>query len=587
MVGRGWVGADPTTTLAGLRGRFVLLDFWTFCCVNCLHVLDELRGLEERWADVLTVVGVHSPKFPHEAERGAVEAAVARYGVTHPVIDDADMATWRAYAARAWPTLVLIDPEGFIAAQYAGEGHAHAIDALLGDLVPRAEAAGTLVRDGAPPPPPAPATSGLRFPSGLLDLDDGRLLVSDTANHQLVLIDGTSDAELARWGTGTRGLVDGPASTASFDEPQGLCLLPSAVAADAGFDVVVADTVNHAVRGVRLRDGYVTTLAGTGSAWSPLVPTSLSSPWDVEWWDGTVWVAMAGIHQLWTLDPLTSRTQPVAGTRTEGLRDGPLDQAWFAQPSALAAGGDRLWLVDAETSALRWVADGEVRTAVGEGLFEFGFVDGPASEARLQHPLGVAVLDDGVVVVSDTYNGAVRRYDPATREVATLTTGLAEPSHLVLAGDHLLVLESAAHRVVAVPLDARDRATGRTTPAQRPPTPLSAGAVQLVIDFSPPPGQRMDVRYGPATRVTVTATPASLLTAGAGTTSQLTREIRLDPAAGGGVLHVTASAASCDDTAPDDVGSACHLHQQDWGIPVTVVEDADDELRLVLGGTTS
>ena len=586
MVGRGWVGADPTTTLASLRGRFVLLDFWTFCCVNCLHVLDELRGLEERWADVLTVVGVHSPKFPHEAEPGAVEAAVARYGVTHPVVDDADMATWQAYAARAWPTLVLIDPEGFIAARYAGEGHAHAIDALLRDLVPRAEAAGILTRDGGAPAPPAPPRSGLRFPSGLLDLVDGRLLVADTAHHQLVLLDATSDVELARWGTGVRGLVDGPASVASFNEPQGLCRLPASLAADAGFEVVVADTVNHALRGVRLADGHVTTLAGTGSAWSPLDPSSLSSPWDVAWWDGAVWVAMAGIHQLWTLDPLTGRTQPVAGTRTEGLRDGPLDTAWFAQPSALAPDGDRLWLVDAETSALRWVADGEVRTAVGTGLFDFGFVDGDSADARLQHPLGVAVLEDGAVVVADTYNGAVRRYDPTTRELATLTTGLAEPSQVVVSGDHLLVLESAAHRVVAVPRDARDLATGRAARAERPPTPLPAGTVRLVIDFEPPPGQGLDERYGPATRVTVTATPSALLAEGSGTTSQLAREIRVDPAVGGGVLHVTASAASCDVTVADGAGAACHLHQQDWGIPVEVVDGADDELRLVLGGAT-
>ena len=410
--------------------------------------------------------------------------------------------------------------------------------------------------------------------------------MADTAHHQLALLDATGDVELARWGTGARGLVDGPASIASFNEPQGLCRLPAAVAAEAGFDVVVADTVNHALRGVRLADGHVTTLAGTGSTWSPLDLSSLSSPWDVAWWDGAVWVAMAGLHQLWTLDPVTRRTQPVAGTRTEGLRDGPLDTAWFAQPSALAPDGDRLWLVDAETSALRWVADGEVRTAVGRGLFDCGFVDGAAADARLQQPLGGGRPGGRSCRRRRHVQRSGASVRPHDGELGTLATGLAEPSQVVVTGDHLLVLESAAHRLVAVPRDARDRATGRAAPAERPPTPVPAGMVRLVIDFEPPPGQGLDERYGRATRVTVTATPSALLAEGSGSTSQLRREIRMDPAVGGGVLHVTASAASCDVTVADVAGAACHLHQQDWGIPVEVVEGADDELRLVLGGAT-
>ncbi len=133
--GRAWLNTGGRDlSLSAFRGRFVLLDFWTFCCVNCLHVLDELRPLEEKHADDLVVVGVHSPKFVHEADPKALEAAVARYRVEHPVLDDPDLVTWQAYTARAWPTLVLVDPEGYVVAQYAGEGHAHAIDALVTSL---------------------------------------------------------------------------------------------------------------------------------------------------------------------------------------------------------------------------------------------------------------------------------------------------------------------------------------------------------------------------------------------------------------------------------------------------------------------
>src|SRR3712207_2975966 len=106
LTGRGgWVGTGGRPLrLADLRGRVVVLDFWTFCCVNCLHVLDELRPLEAAWGDDVVVVGVHSPKFAHEADHDAVIAAVERYEVQHPVLDDPDLATWQAYAVKAWPT---------------------------------------------------------------------------------------------------------------------------------------------------------------------------------------------------------------------------------------------------------------------------------------------------------------------------------------------------------------------------------------------------------------------------------------------------------------------------------------------------
>ena len=586
LTGRGWLNTGGRDlSLADLRGKVVLLDFWTFCCINCLHVLDELRPLEEAYADVLVTVGVHSPKFEHEADPAALAAAVERYGVHHPVLDDPELVTWQQYAVRAWPTLVLVDPEGYVVAQHSGEGHAHAMTALVGELVREHEAKGTLHRGDGPyvaPPPPATA---LRFPGKALALAGGTLLVSDSGHHSLVELAADGESVLRRIGTGERGLADGAPDAARFSEPQGLCLLPAEVRDQVGYDVVVADTVNHALRGVRLADGVVTTVAGTGRQWMQGSGTEdLSSPWDVAWFGGRVVVAMAGIHQLWSFDPVTGEVAVLAGTTNEGLLDGPAADAWFAQTSGLAAAGDRLWLVDSETSSLRHLADGVVATDVGTGLFDFGHVDGPAGSALLQHPLGVTALPDGSVAVSDTYNGAVRRFDPASGQVSTLLTGLAEPSAAVLVDGDLVVVESAAHRLTRVRLpDEALVVDGAARRTHRPVTEVAPGEVDLEVVFTPPAGQKLDERYGPATRLVVTSTPPGLLREGEGRGEGLTRRLVLDAHVGDGVLHVAAMAASCDDAA-DVEFPACHVHQQDWGVPVRLVEGAPAELRLFLAG---
>jgi thiol-disulfide isomerase/thioredoxin/sugar lactone lactonase YvrE len=602
----GWLNTGGRDlALTDLRGKIVLLDFWTFCCVNCLHVLDELRPLEDKYADVLVTVGVHSPKFAHEAQHASVVAAVERYGVHHPVLDDPDLATWKQYAVRAWPTLSVVDPEGYVVAQLSGEGHAHALDALIAELVAEHEAAGTLHRGDGPYVPPPPSAGVLSFPGKVLVLADGTLLVSDTAHHSLAHLDTDGETLLRRIGDGTRGLRDGDAPTARFCEPNGLLQLPGAIAAELGYDVVVADTVNHAIRGLDTVTWTTRTIAGTGAQWMQGEPTSgtarevaLSSPWDVAWFDDAVVIAMAGVHRLDRLDPRTHEIATYAGTTNEGLVDGELAYAWFAQTSGLAtsADGSTLWLVDSETSALRRVRNGLVTTEVGRGLFDFGLMDGDAADALMQHPLGVAELPDGSVVVADTYNGAVRRFDPASGLVSTLATGLAEPSDVVVVPDDdrghvLLVVESSAHRLVrvALPEDAL-RVEGTAYRTQRPPIEIGPGTVDLEVLFTPPSGQKLDDRYGPSTYLVVSASPPELLLDGAGSGTDLRRALVIaDPAdasVDGGVLHVSVRAASCDD--PDTPGAAefpaCHVHQQDWGVPVVVVQGGAGRLALVLAG---
>ena len=636
LVGRNWLNTGgKSLDLESLRGKIVLLDFWTFCCINCLHVLDELRPLEQQYSDVLVTVGVHSPKFEHEADPVALAAAVERYEIRHPVLDDPELDTWKAYTARAWPTLVVIDPEGYIVAHLSGEGHADGLAVLIPELIAEHEAKGTLHRGDGPYVAPEPTSGTLRFPGKALFLPDGRgvgsasaagsWLVTDTGHHRLVELSTDFQTVLATYGSGDKGHADGNAATARFNEPQGLVLLPEDVAAETGYDVVIADSVNHRLRGLSLADGTVSTLAGNGvqrlletgparvdeegAAYGARLEAdplqvSLSSPWDVVWSTKlhAVVVAMAGVHQIFSFDPRSGAVSIIAGNGLEGLLDGPAEEAWFAQSSGLAEDADgNIWVADSETSALRKLVIGDggaitVESAVGKGLFDFGFRDGKASEARLQHPLGVTVLPDGSVAIADTYNGAVRRYDPASGTVSTLARGLSEPSDVIV--DHtqvagaeplLVVVEANKHQLVYVPIPKEaqqvDEGAAQT---HRPKSPVAPGLLELSVRFTAPTGQKLDDRWGDPTQLKISSTPPELLLAGGGTSVGLQRTLELSADVPEGVLHITARAAACD--GPEDADgeipdhAACHLYQQDWGIPVLLQADGDTELVLDLRG---
>lgn len=575
----GWIGTGGRSlSLADFRGRILVLDFWTFCCVNCLHVLDELRPLEQRFADVLDVVGVHSPKFAHEADHDAVLAAVERYEVHHPVLDDPDLTTWSQYAVRAWPTLCVVDPEGYLVHVASGEGHGEGLARLVEQLAAEHDAKGTLRRRGTAYVPPPPAATELRFPGKVARLPDGTLLVSDTAHHSLVRLAADGETVLRRYGTGERGLRDGDAP--QFAEPQG-------VLATAAGEVLVADTANHVLRRLDLDSGAATTVAGTGQVWrpggatgGPALEVDLSTPWDLAEHHGEIVLAMAGTHQLWAYDG--ERVRVLAGTTGEGLRDGDALAAYLAQPSGLVSDGERLWFADAETSALRWYRDGQIGTAVGSGLFDFGHRDGPADQALLQHPLGVALLPDGSVAVCDTYNNAIRRYDPTTGTVTTLATGVAEPSGAVVVDGELVVVASAAHRLERpVAPGTMAQVSGPAQSTQCPVSAVAPGTVELTVAFEPPTGQHLDERDGPATRLVVSASPPELLVSGGGTSTGLTRTLVLADGIAEGVLHVAATAASCDEGVEHP---ACHITQQDWGIPVRVTPAGTATLGLVLRG---
>ncbi|HEX9108303.1 MAG TPA: thioredoxin-like domain-containing protein [Longimicrobiales bacterium] len=431
--------------------------------MNCVHVLPSLRELERSFADELVVVGVHSGKFIAERETENIRQAVLRLGIEHPVLNDRQYRTWRAYAVNAWPTLVLVDPAGYVVGQHAGEFTAERLAPAIRRVVAEAEARGTLDRRALTfPAEPLPATP-LAFPQKLaLDGRGAHLALADTGHHRVLLLHLDADARAAEVmavaGSGEGGLRDGPLEDARFRRLHGVAF--------SGERVLVADTDNHALREIDLGAGEVRTLAGTGEQarrWpprgGPAREVALNSPWDVLEHEGVVYVAMAGCHQVWRMLPGSGRIEPWLGSGAEALHDGSAASAALAQPSGLATDGVRLYFADSESSAIRWaeLADGQTGTIVGTGLFDFGDRDGVGQQARLQHPLGVA-LHGTELLVADTYNDALKRIDPRTRTATTWLSGdagvLHEPGGIAVAGGRAFVADSNHQRVlVAEPAD--------------------------------------------------------------------------------------------------------------------------------------
>lgn len=466
-----WLNVERPPRLIDLRGRLVILDFWTYCCINCQHVLPTLARIEDTFPDDVTVIGIHSPKFEAERDPAAVAAAIHRHGIRHAVALDTQFGLWQAYCVKAWPTLAFIAPDGRFMGNLSGEPDADKlIDGIKEMLHDWKADVGTPSAPLAVSPPVRP-DGALAFPGKIkpLHLPDGAAVwaVADAGHHQVVLFDGAG-AEIRRIGSGQPGLVDGDGKTACFTSPQGL-------AAEAG-TLYVADTGNHALRAIDLTDGSVSTLAGTGARGvglceaEPALQTPLASPWDLEVRNGAVLFANAGSHQLGLYDPATQTVALLAGSSHEDIADGaPLD-AKLAQPSGLALSPDgaRLAFTDSETSAVRLVHlnDGNrVETLIGSGLFDFGHVNGPFAESVLQHPLGLAWDGDDTLIVADSYNGRLRRLDLTAKEASDVgehrfaceagccssSLPRGEPAGVWLAGKgRYLMSDTNNHRILEV-----------------------------------------------------------------------------------------------------------------------------------------
>ncbi len=617
--GRGWLNTDKPLSLAALKGKLVLLDFWTYGCINCIHIIPDLKKLEAKYANQLVVIGVHSAKFQNEKETENIRRIILRYEIEHPVYNDSEYAVWQSYGVRAWPTQVLIDPAGYVIGAVSGEGNYDIIDRTIEKVTDEFRKRGELnerplklvlerAKVGDLP---------LAFPGKILaDASSDRLFIADS-NHNRIVVTKLDGTLVDTVGAGIAGAADGAFDKATFYRPQGLALETDIL--------YVADTENHLVRRVNLKSRTVETIAGTGKQSlehfksGPGRSIALSSPWDLQLVGRMLYIAMAGPHQIWKLDLEKDQVSTFAGSGREARLDGALLESGFAQPSGIATDGKTLYVADSESNIIRAIdiAGGQVKTLVGGDLFEFGDVDGTGDDVRLQHPLGLFSTGDKLLI-ADTYNHKIKELDPRQQKVKTLfgtgkpgqadgaSPSFYEPGGLSLANGKLYVADTNNHAIRVVDLKTKTAATlrlnGLAPPRAEETTENSDGPnaeeikvpqqrlrsgsdVALVINVDLPSGyhlnpsapQRYKVSVDNSKTITIDEKSASR------TAKDLHFPLRIPLQAAGvgpATLRVAVTLFYCRE---DNTGT-CRIRSLVWHAPLEVVQDSSAPSQLTLQG---
>ncbi|KAJ9579580.1 hypothetical protein L9F63_004765, partial [Diploptera punctata] len=505
--------SQPLSLKKELLGKVVVLDFFTYCCINCLHILPMLKQVENEYSieDGLVVVGVHSAKFDNEKDSANILSAIQRYNITHPVVNDAEGTMWHELAIPCWPTLIILGPSGEVLFLLVGESHKKDVlmyikctmkyfsikEKLQNHSLPispanHVRAPGALLFPGKVACIIAPANS-----NDIISVNNNssenlmqRLAVSDTGHHRITVFTTSGKVEYVIGGD-EPGFSDGSFKDARFRSPQGIEFRTADI-------LYVADTENHALREINLKTLEVCTLfkQENCSPWdlciasSKLLKDSLTLQ-DVD--KDVLIIAMAGFHQIWAYFFNTvswwkgkvyeaGTCTSIAGTGKEENRNNFYPHAaGFAQPSGLTLAPEHqaLYIADSESSSIRKLSliDGKVSAVAGGSkspfnLFTFGDKDGVQFEARLQHPLGVAWNShDQTLYVADSYNHKLKTVDCHTNNCKTLVGGgspgnfnevqLNEPGGLCVStdGTQLYIADTNNHclKVVSLKLNTVDK----------------------------------------------------------------------------------------------------------------------------------
>jgi DNA-binding beta-propeller fold protein YncE len=415
-----------------------------------------LRELESKYQRELVVIGIASGTYHAERVTDRIRDASIRLDAIHPVLNDRQFRTWRAYAVSAWPTLVAIDPAGYVVGAHAGEFQAEMLFPFIDGLIDSARSRGTLNETPLhfPADGPTRAAGMLRYP-GKVIISGSRIAIADSGNHRVVVarLDNASAATIERViGSGSAGFSDG--KNGALNYPQGMTLDNEIL--------YIADAGNHSIRAADLGSGALRTIAGTGSQMrtrGDSAKGAMSSPWDVAISGRTLYVAMAGTHQLWSVNLSSGNSRVHAGTGGEDIRDGDNENALLAQPMGITLYDQQIYFTDSESSAIRSTETtemGSVKTIVGTGLFDFGDTDGKGDDVRLQHPQGIAPHPRGGILVADSYNDCIKLIDPADRSATTWVRGLSEPTGISCSETHAYVADTNAHRVMVIDLETRE-----------------------------------------------------------------------------------------------------------------------------------
>jgi thiol-disulfide isomerase/thioredoxin len=618
---RGWLNTDKPLLLSALKGKVVLLDFWTYGCINCIHIIPELKKLEAKYPNQLVVIGVHSAKFENEKETENIRRIILRYEIEHPIVNDADFKIWNSYRVNAWPTRILIDPAGYVVGAVRGEGQYELVDKVIADMIVEFRKRGELneqplnlalerAKVGDLP---------LAFPGKVLaDAKSDRLFIADS-NHNRIVVTKLDGALVETIGNGKAGLLDGGFDKAAFNRPQGMAL--------DGDSLYIADTENHAIRRVNLKTKTVETVAGTGkqSGWrdegGPASSSALNSPWDLQLVGRKLIIAMAGPHQIWQLDLDKQTVSVFAGSGAEARADGALAESAFAQPSGIATDGRKLFVADSESNIIRAIDfnAGKVETLVGGDLFEFGDVDGYADDVRLQHPLGV-ILYGNKILIADTYNHKIKLLDPQERTVKTFSgTGkpgqadgekvsFYEPGGLSIANEKLYIADTNNHAVRVLDLKTKQTTTlkivGLTPPVvdENASTETAAGPNaekvkletqklsiggegKLVVDVKLPAGYHLNPSAPQRLKATVVQGAQAIAFEDNGKdVAMKTTKLKQLPLsvplktfkAGPAELSVQLSLYYCRE---DNTGT-CQIKTLIWQVPLEVSADGSREIKL-------
>ena len=430
--GLSWINTASPLSLQELRGHVILLDFWTYSCINCINVIPDIKSLELKYQEQpFVIIGVHSPKYDNEKSVENVKAAIKRYKIDYPVIVDNDCLLCDKYGIKSRPSFILISTNGKIIGAASGEGKKDLLNSVITSALVQGKNENTLAKERINLTVTADDETLLAFPRGIeIDTEGKFLFIADSSHNRIIQIELMQPDKgkiINVIGNKEPGLQDGTYGIARFYQPQGLEYHKGLL--------FVADTGNHVVREIDIRRKNVRIIAGSGKKgytsqyFGDSLTANLSSPWDLTVGEPYLYITLAGSHQVWRLDLKTREIETFVGTGKEGLTDGTGESISLAQPSGIDLDGHRLYFIDSESSALRYfdLNSGETVTCIGKGLFEFGMKDGTFDEAQLQHPIGIEAIGDQVYI-ADAYNHAIRMADIPIR---ILKSVIDSPEHKV------------------------------------------------------------------------------------------------------------------------------------------------------------